>query len=59
MIEDIVQKIQGSLDVWQEILRTTGGALDCDNQNKNYWHSINYEWNKHGRWGYCDLDETL
>ena len=58
-IEDIVDELQGSLDVWQGTLRATGGALDCDDPNKSYWYSIDYEWNKHGRWKYCEFNDDL
>ena len=59
MIKDIVQELQGLLDIWKGILCTTGGTLDCEYQNKSNWYNVNYEWNKHRRLRYCDLDETL
>ena len=35
-IVEIVDELQGSLDVWQGKLRASGGALDCDDPNKSY-----------------------
>ena len=58
-IEHIVQELQGSLDVWQGTLNTTGGALDCKDPNKSYWYAVDYEWNAAGRWKYCAYNEDL
>ena len=52
MIEDIVSELQGSLDVWQDPLKASGDALDCDNPNKSYWYSVEYEWSASGQWKY-------
>ena len=48
-IAEIVDNLQGSLDVWQGTLRTPGGALDSNEPNKGYWYRMDYDWNK-GRW---------
>ena len=58
-ITEIVRELQGSLDVWQCTLHTTGGALDCKDPNKSYWYSVDYEWNVEGRWKYCAYNDNL
>jgi len=58
-IQDIVRELQGSLDVWQGTLHTTGGALDYKDPNKSYWYSVDYEWNTEGRWKYCAYNDKL
>ena len=52
-IINIVDELQGSLDIWQGILRTTCVALDCDDPNKSYWYIVNYKWSSDRRWKYC------
>jgi len=59
-IKEIVDELQGSLDVWQGNLRSSGESLDCDDPNKSYWYSIDYnEWNSNGCWKYCAYDDDL
>lgn len=41
----MVDELQGRLDVWQGILQSLGGDLDCGDPNKNYWYGIGYDWN--------------
>ena len=55
----MVEELQGSLDTWRGTLNTSGGDLDCDDPNKNYWYNIDYELNVKGRWKYCAYDEDL
>ena len=50
----MIESMQGSMDIWQGTLRTTGGALDWADNNKCYWYCISYDWNKYGRWSYTD-----
>ena len=58
-IEDIIEKLQGLLTIWQSTFCLTNVSLDCDDPNKSYWYSINYEWNIHERWKYCNLNDDL
>lgn len=48
-ITELVDEFEGSLDMWQGTLRSSSGALDCNNPNKSYWCNIYYEWNSNGR----------
>jgi len=33
--------------------------IDYDDPNKNYWYSIDYEWNNNNSWTYFDFNESL
>jgi len=44
-IEEIVEELYGSLDVWQGTHHSSDGALDCKDPNKSYWYGVEYEWN--------------
>ena len=48
-IFEIVDKLQGSLDVWQGTIRSSGGSLDCDDPNRSYWYGIDHKWKSNGR----------
>ena len=43
-IETLLQKAQGMLTLWEEVLRVTGGALDV--KEKSDWTMISFCWDK-------------
>ena len=43
ILEDIVNELQGSLDVWHGTLLASGEALDCDDPNKSCCYGIKYD----------------
>lgn len=45
IIDDINEELQGSLDIWQSTLRSLDGMIYCNNPNKSYCYSVDYEWN--------------
>ena len=46
--EELLHKAQNQLLVWEQLLRTTGGAIE---PTKSHWVFVRYEW-KHGQWKY-------
>ena len=46
--QELFEKAQMQLTVWEQLLRTTGGAISPE---KSDWVFIRYKWNK-GRWSY-------
>ncbi len=48
MVANTMPLMQAALDLWNQGLSTTGGALIPE---KSFWYSINFKW-KSGRWQY-------
>ena len=43
----VTENIQQSLDLWEAVLRATGGALV---PNKSFWYLVDYKFNSRGDW---------
>ena len=52
--EDVAQDMQEGLDLWEGLLKVTGGALVPE---KSYWYLIDFEW-RNGNWKYKTMQET-
>jgi len=52
--EEVAQDMQEGLDLWEGLLKATGGALVPD---KSYWYLIDFKW-KEGAWKYATTEET-
>ena len=46
--QDIISRMQQSLDLWEGGLRATGGAIVPE---KSHWYLIDFKWEQ-GRWSY-------
>ena len=51
---EVAQDMQQGLDLWEGLLKATGGALVPD---KSYWYLIDFKW-KDGVWKYAMTEET-
>jgi hypothetical protein len=51
---EVAQDMQQGLDLWEGLLKATGGALVPD---KSYWYLIDFKW-KDGVWKYATTEET-
>ena len=40
-------------------IKNSGGVLDCEDPNKGYWYSVDYEWTENGWWRYCTFNNDL
>jgi hypothetical protein len=52
--EEVAQDMQQGLDLWEGLLKATGGALVPE---KSYWYLIDFEW-RNGMWKYKTTEET-
>jgi hypothetical protein len=50
---EVAQKMQDGLDLWEGLLKATGGALV---PAKSYWYLIDFKW-KNGSWKYATTEE--
>jgi hypothetical protein len=50
----VAQDMQNGLDLWEGLLKVTGGVLVPD---KRYWYLIDFKW-KDGAWKYAIMEET-
>ena len=41
-MDDIVEELQGFLDICQGTLHSSGGVLDCNGPRKFYWYGVEY-----------------
>ena len=53
--EETIQKMQESVDCWEGVATSTGGAIATD---KSWWYIIHFDWNN-GKWSYGNLDFLL
>jgi hypothetical protein len=51
---EVTQEMQQGLDLWEGLLKATGGALVPE---KSYWYLIDFKW-KDGGWKYATTEET-
>jgi hypothetical protein len=51
---EVAEDMQNGLDLWEGLLKATGGALVPD---KSYWYLIDFKW-KNGAWKYTTMEET-
>jgi hypothetical protein len=51
---EVAEDMQNGLDLWEGLLKATGGALVPD---KSYWYLIDFKW-KNGAWKYTTTEET-
>jgi hypothetical protein len=51
---EVAQEMQQGLDLWEGLLKATGGALVPE---KSYWYLIDFKW-KDGGWKYATTEET-
>jgi hypothetical protein len=51
---EVAQEMQDGLDLWEGLLKATGGALVPE---KSYWYLIDFKWNN-GTWTYTTTEET-
>ena len=47
-----IKNMQETIDWWEGVAKTTGGALE---PSKSWWYLLHYEWNEDGTWKYGDL----
>jgi len=51
---EVANEMQGGLDLWEDLLKATGGAIV---PLKSYWYLIDFEW-KEGKWAYTLSSEA-
>ena len=51
---EVAQDMQNGLDLWEGLLKATGGALVPE---KSYWYLIDFKWHN-GAWRYSMTEET-
>ena len=53
-VQDVAERMQGSLTAWEGGLRATGGAIVPE---KSHWYLIDFVWTD-GQWRYASMEET-
>jgi len=51
---EVANEMQGGLDLWEGLLKVTGGAIV---PFKSFWYLIDFEW-KEGKWAYKSSSEA-
>jgi hypothetical protein len=52
--QEVAQDMQKGLDLWEGLLKATGGALVPE---ESYWYLIDFKWHN-GTWRYATTEET-
>jgi hypothetical protein len=52
--QEVAQDMQNGLDLWESLLKVTGGALVPE---KSYWYLIDFKWHN-GTWRYAMTEEA-
>lgn len=51
--ETTLHKMQETVDCWQGVANSTGGAIKT---SKSWWFLLHYDWDNKGNWSYGNLD---
>ena len=54
-INDVMSKMQKSMDMWEGLIKATGGALLAE---KCCWWAIDFKWHSNGSWAYASIDDA-
>ena len=54
--EHILQLMQKTIDCWEGVAKSTGGALAPD---KSWWYLVSFEWNEKGNWRYSNDTDLI
>ena len=53
-IESVIKEMQSAIDLWEGLIKATGGALSVE---KCCWWAIDFTWKEDGSWRYKTKEE--